>query len=461
MRWRAGSTARRATAGPEGTQGRSSATRSARCSHARTNARGPSSSPRGDCAEDGRAARRRRPARASTRTSNRAHEGSHQRETSAAMGGARARHEAEQRREEGEGRDRGNGQAWVVARRDDASLCYCRTAELPLHEAHVTLLVDRLVAAKDYRTLHAIECTFGSSTPVRFPSAIAPAIPRCASAPGRRLRRDRPRAAARRYGISRRRPTRTRASAARTCRSGPRRSRPTATSASSTDSSSRASAAAARASSSGGRHHYRRRVPSRRYYVTCSRRNSRRRALGELIAAAQVAHDELAKRGDHDTWEFEARAATTNRNARDESHVAEPPSAPPSAAKRARRRSSGTTPSGTTSGTGAHFGTGRARRRPTPTSRMTSSTRGVRRPRGVAPAETAAAREAHAASRRGRRDREGMRGFRRPAGRTKVSGTARDVPSDERRPLRPAARRGAAARPTRPGVEIPANEPRH
>ena len=30
------------------------------------------------------------------------------------------------------------------------------TAEPPLHEAHVTLLVDRLVAAKDHRTLHAI-----------------------------------------------------------------------------------------------------------------------------------------------------------------------------------------------------------------------------------------------------------------------------------------------------------------
>ena len=31
-------------------------------------------------------------------------------------------------------------------------------------------------------------------------------------------------------------------------------------------------------------------------------------ALGEPIAAAQAAHDELAKRGDHDSWEFDARA---------------------------------------------------------------------------------------------------------------------------------------------------------
>ena len=108
---------------------------------------------------------------------------------------------------------------------------------------------------------------------------------------------------------SRRCPTRTRASAARTSRSGARRSRPTA---SAPPVSSSKAPPRRRGRRRRRRHHYRRRGSVRcPRDVTSSRAQAQlalEAALGEPIAAAQAAHDELAKRGDHDTWELDARA---------------------------------------------------------------------------------------------------------------------------------------------------------
>ena len=200
---------------------------------------------------------------------------------------------------------------WWLDATTRASLCrHCRTAEPPLHEAHVTLLVDRLVAAKDHRTLHAIgvhvweldaleisERDRAGDTEVRKHAGEVRAIVHARL----RVALEFAEAPDPNTGVSGAhepfwrspQPPHRYLRAARLLVEGLRRG-------------GAGGGGGGSGTIIGDAGRYVALETLLRHVLKAQL--ALEAALGEPIAAAQAAHDELAKRGDHDTWEFEARA---------------------------------------------------------------------------------------------------------------------------------------------------------
>jgi len=198
---------------------------------------------------------------------------------------------------------------WWLDATTRASLCrHCRTAAPPLHEAHVTLLVDRLVAAKDHRTLHAIGVHVWELDALEITERdrAGDAEVRKHAGEVRTIVHARLRVALEfaeapdpNTGVSGAhepfwrspQPPHRYLRAARLLVEGLRRG---------------GAGGGGGGTIIGDAGRYVALETLLRHVLKAQL--ALEAALGEPIAAAQSAHDELAKRGDHDSWEFEARA---------------------------------------------------------------------------------------------------------------------------------------------------------